>query len=70
MYVAVVMSDPEATLELALVESLRNAWGGGNLTWLAPEKAAEFQLLSVTDNLDQVWADLQELRVDLAIVPA
>ena len=70
MYVAVVMSDPEATLELALVENLRNAWGGGDLTWLAPDKAADFQLQYVPDNLDQVWADLQVLRVDLAIVPA
>lgn len=56
-------------LQPALVESLRNAWGGGAAQWLAPDEAAEFSLSAMPDNRWDVWTDVQELSVDLNIIP-
>ena len=71
MFVASLLTNPATpVLEPALVESLRNAWGGGEAVWLMPDVAAEFGLAAVPDNLDSVWADLQELGVDLLVHPA
>lgn len=57
-------------LDPALVESLRNAWGGGEAVWLAPDVAAEFSLEVVPENRWDVWADVQKLGVDLIVQPA
>ena len=57
-------------LEPALVENLRNAWGGGEAIWLAPDEAAEFSLPHVPENRWQVWDELQKMRVDLVVQPA
>lgn len=57
-------------LEGALVESLRNAWGGGGVRWLMPDVAAEFDIASAPDNADQVWEDLQGMKIDLIVQPA
>ncbi|MEM1064811.1 MAG: HAD-IB family phosphatase, partial [Pseudomonadota bacterium] len=54
----------------ALVESLRNAWGGGTIAWLAPDEAAEFALQAAPSNQWRVWEDLQGQRVDLVVQPA
>jgi phosphoserine phosphatase len=54
-------------LDPALVESLRNAWGGGEVIWLAPDEAAEFPTATVPDNFWQVWDDVTALGVDLVI---
>lgn len=71
MFVATLLTDPaRPALDPALVESLRNAWGGKDAIWLAPDEAAEFALAHRPDNLWQVWDDLQKLGVDLAIQPA
>ncbi|WP_298361154.1 phosphoserine phosphatase SerB [uncultured Litoreibacter sp.] len=71
MFVASLLTNPETpVLEPALIESLRNAWGGGDAVWLMPDVAAEFGLASVPDNLDSVWADLQELKVDVLVHPS
>ena len=71
MYVASLLTAPDTPhLDPALVASLRNAWGGGEVVWLAPGAAAEFPLPEKPDNQWQVWADLQNLSVDLAIQPA
>jgi len=38
MYVATLLTSPaQPSLDSALVRSLRNAWGGGEATWLAAE---------------------------------
>lgn len=71
MYVATMLSHPaRRTLDAAAVESLRNAWGGGEARWLAPGEAAEFDLEVMPENLWQVWADLQEVGLDLAVQPS
>ncbi|PCJ07182.1 MAG: phosphoserine phosphatase SerB [Rhodobacteraceae bacterium] len=68
MYTATLLCDPASpTLDPALVESLRNAWGGGDALWLAPDEAAEFALDTLPDNQWQVWDDLQGTGVDLVI---
>lgn len=52
-----------------MVDSLRNAWGGGDAQWLAPDAAAAFSLGTMPDNQWDVWADVQALGVDLVILP-
>jgi phosphoserine phosphatase len=71
MFVCTLLTDPAApVLEAALVNNLRNAWGGGDVHWLAPDAAAEFALPALPDNRWDVWAEVQALGVDLAIQPA
>ncbi|QJF53023.1 phosphoserine phosphatase SerB [Roseobacter ponti] len=55
------------TLEASLVEALRNAWGGGDAIWLAPDEAAEFTVPQMPANRWDVWEDVQKMRVDLAV---
>jgi len=70
MYVATLLTAPSArNLDAALLDSLRNAWGGGDVQWLAADEAAEFPLTSLPDNQWDVWADLQGMGVDLIIQP-
>lgn len=70
MHVATLLTNPAApALDTALVESLRNAWGGGEIVWLNPNVAAEFPLAGTPHNLWDVWADLQKLGVDLIVQP-
>ncbi len=71
MHVAVLISHPvRRNLEATAVDTLRDAWGGGAARWLAPGEAAEFDLERIPENRWQVWADLQELGIDLAVLPA
>ena len=71
MFVATLLTSPaNPSLDPALVESLRNAWGGGDANWLAVDEAAEFSLKGMPDNRWEVWEDLQNLGVDLVIQPA
>lgn len=70
MYVATLLTAPSArNLDAALLDSLRNAWGGGDVQWLAADEAAEFPLASLPDNQWDVWADLQGMGVDLIVQP-
>ncbi len=68
MFIATLIAAPGG-LEPSLTESLRNAWGGGDIQWLSPDEAVEFTLADMPGNLWDVWADLQKLRVDLAVQP-
>jgi phosphoserine phosphatase len=71
MHVVTLLTNPETpVLERVTVESLRNAWGGGAARWLDPGVAAEFDLAEVPANVWQVWADLQTLQIDMALLPA
>lgn len=71
MYVATLLTHPDhPVLERVTVESLRNAWGGGDAVWLDPGVAAEFLIEAVPANQWDVWAALQALRVDLILQPA
>ncbi|MEO0667813.1 MAG: phosphoserine phosphatase SerB [Pseudomonadota bacterium] len=71
MFVCILLTDlARPALQPSLVDNLRNAWGGGDVQWLAVDEAAEFALAAMPDNRWDVWAELQGLGVDLAIVPA
>jgi phosphoserine phosphatase len=71
MFIATMLTNPVSRgLNPALVDSLRNAWGGGDAIWLAPDEAAEFALPTMPDNRWSVWEDLQAQGVDLVIQPA
>lgn len=71
MHVVTLLTSPASpSLDPALVDSLRNAWGGGDAQWLAPDEAAEFPVAARPANLWDVWAELQGLRVDLVVQPA
>ncbi|MEP5631224.1 MAG: phosphoserine phosphatase SerB [Tateyamaria sp.] len=70
MFVCTLLTSPsKPSLDLALVESLRNAWGGGDAQWLAVDEAVAFSLNVMPDNRWEVWADVQKLGVDLVITP-
>ncbi len=71
MYVATLLTNPTTpSLEVPMVDALRNAWGGGEVTWLNPGEASEFTLSEMPDNRWDVWADLQEMSVDLVVQPS
>jgi phosphoserine phosphatase len=71
MFMASLLTNPEhPTLDRTTVESLRNAWGGGDARWLDPGVAAEFALADVPANQWEVWAGLQAIGVDLVVQPA
>lgn len=70
MYICTLLTSPaNPTLDPALVESLRNAWGGGDAVWLSPDEAAEFSLPTIPENRWDVWADVQLMGVDLIVQP-
>ena len=69
MYTAVLIAKP-GNLDPALAEALRNAWGGADVVWLAPDEAAEFALAEVPANFWSVWKDLQGQGVDLIVQPS
>jgi phosphoserine phosphatase len=70
LFTATLLCAPtNQTIEATLVDSLRNAWGGGDVIWLAIDEAAEFALEQMPANQWDVWADFQELGVDLVIQP-
>ncbi|MFZ5964399.1 phosphoserine phosphatase SerB [Thalassococcus sp. BH17M4-6] len=68
MFIVTLIARPGG-LDPALTDSLRNAWGGGDIVWLSPDEAAEFVLPEVPANRWQVWEDVQGMGVDLAVQP-
>lgn len=70
MYVVTLLAAPQrADLERTAVESLRDAWGGGEASWLNPGIAAEFDLEDRPTNLWSVWESLQPMGIDLVVQP-
>ena len=69
MFTATLIAPP-GVLDPALVEALRNAWGGGAALWLAPDEAVEFTMTEVPGNRWEVWQTFQDSRVDLVVQPA
>ncbi|MEI6098598.1 MAG: phosphoserine phosphatase SerB [Alphaproteobacteria bacterium] len=71
MFIATLLTNPaQPVLDRVIVESLRNAWGGGDAVWLEPGVAAEFPLQTIPDNQWEVWQSLQAMAIDLAVQPA
>ena len=68
MLTATLLTAPTAPhLDPTLVESLRNAWGGGDIVSLAPNEAAEFRMPTAPENRWSVWEEMQRLGVDLIV---
>ena len=68
MFIVTLLTNPATPLlDRATVESLRNAWGGGDARWLQPGVAAEFAIEGMPANRWDVWKSLQALRIDLVI---
>ena len=71
LFVATLLTNPaQPVLDRVTVESLRNAWGGGDAVWLDPGVAAEFAIAAAPANRWEVWQGLQSLGVDLIVQPA
>ena len=71
MLTVTLLTNPaKPALDPALVESLRNAWGGGVAQWLSPDETAEFSVDTQPDNQWDVWQDLQNMGIDLAVQPS
>lgn len=71
MYAVTLLTNPNSpSLQAELVESLRNAWGGGDAVWLSPDETAEFLTRDAPSNRWEVWKDLQGMSVDLVVQPA
>ena len=71
MFIATLITAPTGpALDPALAAALRNAWGGGDLRWLAPGQAVAFALPARPADAPAVWADLQAMGVDLVVQPA
>ena len=71
MYIATLLTNPlRPVLDRVVVESLRNAWGGGDAVWLDPAVAGEFPLEAMPENRWDVWQGMQGMGVDLVIQTA
>ena len=57
------------SVTVELIDSLKNAWGGADVKWLAAGEAAEFAVGEIPGNRWEVWSDLQTLGVDLIVQP-
>ncbi|WP_299281373.1 phosphoserine phosphatase SerB [uncultured Tateyamaria sp.] len=70
MFVCTLLTNPaRPSLNPAMVDALRNAWGGGDVQWLAVDEAAAFTLPAISDNRWDVWSDVREHGVDLVVLP-
>jgi phosphoserine phosphatase len=70
MFTATLLTNPTTPiLDRTTVESLRNAWGGGDANWLNPAIAAEFALPAMPANRWEAWEGMQALGIDLVVQP-
>lgn len=70
MFAVTLLTSPVApSLEAPLVTALCQAWGGGDIRWLAPREAAEFMMPVLPNTADTVWADLQAQGIDMIVQP-
>ncbi|WP_370286334.1 phosphoserine phosphatase SerB [Pseudooceanicola nanhaiensis] len=71
MFTVTLLTSPDApTLDDGIVTPLRNAWGGGEIRWLATREAAEFDVPEVPGNRWEVWEGMQGQRVDMVVQPS
>lgn len=68
MFIVSLIARPGG-LEPALVSALRNATGGGDVTWLSQGEAAEFQVGVAPSNLEELRASVAD-QADLNLLPA
>lgn len=52
-----------------LADALRNAFGGGDVIWLSPDEAAEFEVASLPADFDRIRDELRAEGADLNALP-
>ena len=67
--VTLIVNPEQGPLDVALVDSLRNAWGGGDINWLSVDESADFDIPARSDTEGQAWRDLQTTGVDMVVQP-
>ena len=65
MFTVTLVTNSAMFLDKGLAESLRKAMNGGEIRWLDPNHAAEFDLGKLPKDLARVWDSLQAEGVDL-----
>jgi phosphoserine phosphatase len=71
MFIVTLLTNPDRPiLDRMTVESLRNAWGGGDAIWLEPGVAAEFPMAAIPSGRWEAWQGLQQLGIDLVVQAA
>ena len=71
MYQVTLIGAPnQERLNLTVLDSLRDAWGGGDAVWLSHAEAAEFPIETVPSNQWQVWQEFQNMGIDMVVQPA
>jgi len=70
MFTTTLITNAAMFLDPALVDSLRNAMGGGDAVWLNPNCAAEFEVERQPKNLNRLWTSLQGEGVDMIVQPS
>lgn len=66
MFTVTLLTDPETMgLDPSVVESVRNAWGGGDAVFLHPAHAAQFVTEALPGNRWETWQAMQGLGIDL-----
>ncbi len=70
MFIATLLTHPTGALDPNMIGTLRNRFGGGNITWLNPKSAAEFTMPAPPPNHDNVWQSLQGQEIDFVVQPA
>lgn len=70
MFTVTLIAPPERSdLSDDLIGELRTRWHGGKPIWLDYGIAAEFPVPTRPADFDTVWADLQQVKIDMAIQP-
>ncbi|WOI57614.1 phosphoserine phosphatase SerB [Palleronia sp. LCG004] len=67
MHVVTLIGNP---LDPSFAHALRDAWGGGEVIWLSPDRAAEFAMAQLPGNLGEVRDQAHGMRIDLVVQPA
>jgi phosphoserine phosphatase len=70
MLTVTFLAAPGSALDPAVSMSLQNAWGGGELRWLSPGEAVEFDLPALPDTFGHAATELDMLGIDVAAQPA
>ena len=66
-WATLIAAPGSGALRPALADGLRDSWVGGAIRWLSPGEAAEFAIPEMPADLQDVWSEMQEVGVDLAV---
>lgn len=70
MFTVTLITNPAMILDPALVRTLRDAMGGGDVLWLAPKTAAEFAVRKLPGSMTDIRDSLTAEGVDMIAQPS